>query len=76
MNNTHWPNLKRASDSCKKKLIKEIDARQPIEDSEKVIRDFIKNTDWKAYWDEVTKACEPEIEAYRQARAKSMGAIV
>ena len=34
-------------------------------------KDFLQNTDWDDYWDNVTKACEPEIEAYRRASAAS-----
>ena len=37
----------------------------------KVVQNIIANTDWEAFWDGVTKACEPEIEAYRRASADS-----
>jgi hypothetical protein len=33
---------------------------------------FIQETDWNAFWDRVQERCAPEIEAYRQARAKSL----
>ena len=35
------------------------------------IKRILDNTDWKAYWDSVAKKCDPEIEAYRKARAAS-----
>ena len=51
----YWPNMNRLSDEEKTKLV----------------NDFLQNTDWDDYWDNVTKACEPEIEAYRRASAAS-----
>ena len=41
------------------------------EEKLKVIQNCIDNTDWEAYWDTVTKACEPEIDAYSRASAAS-----
>lgn len=35
------------------------------------IEDILKRTDWDAFWDKVNADAQPEIEAYRQAEARS-----
>lgn len=35
------------------------------------VEKILKNTDWNKFWEDVHKACEPELEAYRRAAARS-----
>lgn len=44
---------------------------QISEQNRVAIERFCKETDWNAYWKRVIKACEPEIDAYHHAQAKS-----
>jgi hypothetical protein len=35
------------------------------------IEAILRGTDWNAFWDKVAADAQPEIEAYRQAEARS-----
>lgn len=41
-------------------------------ETHKKVSKILAQTDWKAFWEEVAKAAEPEIKAYDEARRKSL----
>jgi hypothetical protein len=43
--------------------------------STRLVRRFIEETDWDAFWDRAVQRCEPGIEAYRQARLRSLSEV-
>jgi hypothetical protein len=49
----------------------QLESLPPTTITKSQVEDILRRTDWNAYWDKVAKAVEPEIEAYRQAAARS-----
>lgn len=43
----------------------------PCSVSASEVEKILAETDWNEYWRRVQEACEPEIEAYRRAEARS-----